>query len=82
MAREITAPLPPGLGKILSEGSFSVPSHQRDYSWRQDEVSLLLDDASLVRTCISRSGRRKFAKRDGEARAGRAISDLPKMSPK
>ena len=48
MAREITAPLPPGLGKILSEGSFSVPSHQRDYSWRQDEVSLLLDDVETV----------------------------------
>jgi hypothetical protein len=57
MAREITAPLPPGLGKILSEGSFSVPSHQRDYSWRQDEVSLLLDD---VETALARGDTQYF----------------------
>jgi uncharacterized protein with ParB-like and HNH nuclease domain len=33
-----------GLGKLIQDERFAVPSHQRDYSWSTDEVSLLLDD--------------------------------------
>jgi hypothetical protein len=34
----------PGIGRLLSEHSFTVPNHQRDYSWTEDEVNELLDD--------------------------------------
>jgi uncharacterized protein with ParB-like and HNH nuclease domain len=34
----------PGIGKLLIESRFSVPSHQRDYSWTEDEVRELIDD--------------------------------------
>ena len=33
-----------GIAKILQEGRFVVPSHQRDYSWTVDEVQQLFDD--------------------------------------
>ena len=34
-----------GLGRLLSEGSrFTVPAHQRDYSWTEDEISQFLMD--------------------------------------
>jgi hypothetical protein len=34
----------PGIGRLLSEHNFTVPNHQRDYSWTEDEISELLDD--------------------------------------
>jgi uncharacterized protein with ParB-like and HNH nuclease domain len=34
----------PGIGKLLIETRFSVPNHQRDYSWTVDEVKELVDD--------------------------------------
>src|SRR3984893_5988051 len=34
----------PGLGRLLVEQRFSVPNHQRDYSWTEDEVRELIDD--------------------------------------
>lgn len=33
-----------GLGKLLSENRFFVPSHQRDYRWDVDRVKKLFDD--------------------------------------
>jgi uncharacterized protein with ParB-like and HNH nuclease domain len=46
MTGEISEPIGTGLGKILRESRFSVPNHQRDYSWGEDEVRQLFDDAS------------------------------------
>ncbi len=34
----------PGIGRLLIEHNFSVPNHQRDYSWTTDEVRELIDD--------------------------------------
>jgi len=34
----------PGIGRLLSENSFTVPNHQRDYSWTKDEVRELIED--------------------------------------
>jgi hypothetical protein len=36
----------PGLGRLLIEHRFSVPNHQRDYSWTEDEVRELIDDVA------------------------------------
>jgi len=36
----------PGIGRLLSEHSFTVPNHQRDYSWTEDELTELLDDVT------------------------------------
>ena len=33
-----------GIGKLLAENHFFVPTHQRDYRWDQDRVKKLLDD--------------------------------------
>jgi hypothetical protein len=33
-----------GLGKLLSDGRFLVPHHQREYSWTRDEIGQLFDD--------------------------------------
>jgi Protein of unknown function DUF262 len=51
MAGELGEAPASGLGKLVQDERFAVPSHQRDYSWSVDEVSLLLDDieAALVR---------------------------------
>jgi hypothetical protein len=35
---------PAGLGKLLIENRFCVPSHQRDYSWTEDEIKQFFDD--------------------------------------
>jgi hypothetical protein len=37
-----------GLGKLLQDERFLVPTHQRDYSWSVGEVSLLLDDVEAA----------------------------------
>jgi len=52
MPREIAEAPPTTLGKILLEGRFAVPTHQRDYSWTDDEVGLLISDveAAIERT--------------------------------
>ena len=39
---------PAGLGKLLMESRFSVPNHQRDYSWTEDEVKQLFDDVETA----------------------------------
>lgn len=44
MAAEIGEAPATGLGKLLQDERFIVPTHQRDYSWKVDEVTLLLDD--------------------------------------
>lgn len=44
MASEIGEAPASGLGKLLQDERFLVPTHQRDYSWSIDEVALLLDD--------------------------------------
>ena len=33
-----------GLGKLIKENEFFVPTHQRDYRWDEDRVKKLLDD--------------------------------------
>jgi uncharacterized protein with ParB-like and HNH nuclease domain len=33
-----------GLGQYIRETRFSVPRHQRDYSWKEEYVSTFLDD--------------------------------------
>ena len=38
----------PGIGRLLSEHNFTVPNHQRDYSWTEDEISELLDDITVA----------------------------------
>lgn len=35
-----------GIAKIMHEGRFLVPSHQRDFSWTVDEVQQLFDDVA------------------------------------
>lgn len=34
----------PGIAKLLQDGRFGVPAHQRDFSWGEDEVKQLFDD--------------------------------------
>jgi hypothetical protein len=34
----------PGLGRFIKEGRFSVPTHQREYSWTEEYVKQFLDD--------------------------------------
>lgn len=57
MAGEIGEAPAAGLGKILTESRFAVPNHQRDYSWTEDEVGLLLDD---VEAALERGDRQYF----------------------
>jgi len=33
-----------GIGKLLAENGFSVPTHQGNYRWKEDEVKQLFDD--------------------------------------
>lgn len=35
-----------GIARLLMDGRFIVPSHQRDYSWTEDDVGQLFDDVS------------------------------------
>jgi uncharacterized protein with ParB-like and HNH nuclease domain len=35
-----------GIARILQDGRFVVPSHQRDYCWTKDEVQQLFDDVA------------------------------------
>jgi len=44
MTAGITESPATGIGKLLNENRFVVPSHQRDYSWTEDEVVELFDD--------------------------------------
>lgn len=40
-----------GIGRLLTEGSrFVVPSHQRDYSWTEDEIDQLFTDIEEARS--------------------------------
>ena len=48
MASEIGEAPASGLGKLLQDERFLVPTHQRDYSWSVDEVALLLDDVEAA----------------------------------
>lgn len=45
---DVTVPLTEtptiGLGQFIKEARFSVPSHQRDYSWKEEYVSQFVDD--------------------------------------
>jgi hypothetical protein len=43
----------PGIGRLLSEYNFTVPNHQRDYSWTEDEVNELLDEITAALTSNS-----------------------------
>src|SRR5258708_9858374 len=44
MSTGITEAPAAGIGKLIMDGRFSVPNHQRDYSWTEDEVRQLFDD--------------------------------------
>ena len=44
MTGEMFEPLGIGLGKLLRENKFSVPNHQRDYSWKEEHVRQLFAD--------------------------------------
>jgi hypothetical protein len=44
MPEETFEPLGVGLGKLLRENTFSVPHHQRDYSWQEEHVRQLFSD--------------------------------------
>jgi hypothetical protein len=44
MTGEAFEPLGVGLGKLLRENKFSVPNHQRDYSWKEEHVRQLFSD--------------------------------------
>jgi uncharacterized protein with ParB-like and HNH nuclease domain len=33
-----------GLGQFIKEVRFQVPSHQRDYSWKEEYVKQFIDD--------------------------------------
>jgi Protein of unknown function DUF262/Protein of unknown function (DUF1524) len=33
-----------GIARLVQEGRFEVPSHQRDYAWTEDDVKQLFDD--------------------------------------
>jgi Protein of unknown function DUF262/Protein of unknown function (DUF1524) len=57
MARELGEAPGAGIGKLLQDERFIVPTHQRDYSWSVSEVSLLLDD---VEAAIDRKDRQYF----------------------
>ncbi len=46
-----------GLGAMLTQDRFRVPSHQRDYSWTQDEINQLFDD---VQDAITREAEHYF----------------------
>lgn len=57
MAGDIGEAPASGLGKLLQDERFLVPTHQRDYSWSVSEVSLLLDD---VETAFDRKDKQYF----------------------
>src|SRR5215470_16016505 len=44
MSNGITEAPAAGIGKLLMDNRFSVPNHQRDYSWTEEEVKQLFDD--------------------------------------
>jgi Protein of unknown function DUF262 len=44
MSNGITEAPAAGIGKLIMDNRFSVPNHQRDYSWTEDEVSQLFGD--------------------------------------
>jgi len=44
MSTGITETPATGIGRLLNESRYIVPSHQRDYSWTADEVDQLFDD--------------------------------------
>src|SRR5260370_40492536 len=44
MSNGITEAPAAGIGKLIMDGRFSVPNHQREYSWTEDEVRQLFDD--------------------------------------
>lgn len=44
MSNGITEAPAAGIGKLLMDGRFWVPNHQRDYSWTEDEVQQLFED--------------------------------------
>lgn len=44
MATDIGEGPATGLGKLLQDERFVIPTHQRDYSWAVDDVAALLDD--------------------------------------
>ena len=57
MASEIGEAPASGLGKLLQDERFLVPTHQRDYSWSVDDVAILLDD---VEGAFDRKDRQYF----------------------
>jgi len=44
MSNGITEAPAAGIGKLIMDNRFSVPNHQRDYSWTEEEVRQLFDD--------------------------------------
>ena len=50
MSTGITETPATGIGRLLNESRYIVPSHQRDYSWTADEVDQLFDDIENAMT--------------------------------
>jgi hypothetical protein len=48
MSTGITEAPAAGIGKLIMDNRFSVPNHQRDYSWTDDEIRQLFDDIELA----------------------------------
>lgn len=48
MAIGVTESPPTSIAKLLQDNVFEVPSHQRDYSWGEDEVRQLFDDIEFA----------------------------------
>jgi uncharacterized protein with ParB-like and HNH nuclease domain len=55
MTGEMFEPLGVGLGKLLRENKFSVPNHQRDYSWKEEHVRQLFADILMQRNAVTRT---------------------------
>jgi uncharacterized protein with ParB-like and HNH nuclease domain len=43
-----------GLGQFIKEVRFAVPSHQRDYSWKEEYVKQFLDDIEAAMASAER----------------------------
>jgi len=57
MAAAIAEAPATGIGKLLTDGVFSVPSHQGNYRWNEDEVKQLFDD---ILEAMKREGEQYF----------------------
>jgi uncharacterized protein with ParB-like and HNH nuclease domain len=73
-----------GIGRLLREGRFFVPHHQRDYSWTEDEIDQLFVDIGEARASkqpeyfiglmvFMTQGQREFRILDGQQRLATTV---------